>query len=130
MKPTLMSNDFNPLELAIFAWLKKTDAHRQLSAQLDSAKLVKRDWTKVGFFVRFEVSKELDPIDPDDFGAGWPIDGPGLKSEAIHYGGDSLIWGTNGYLDCLELYAFGDYFNEEVEDFELITSDRGNSISK
>ena len=97
--------DFSKLELAILEWLRKNYNHRQLSAQVDAAKFVKRDWTKVGFFVYFEVSKELEPISLSDFGDGWPIDGPFLESKDIEYGGESIIWGTDGYIDCIEMYA-------------------------
>jgi hypothetical protein len=113
-----MSN-FNKLELAFLDWLKKTYNHRELSDQVDTAKFVKREWTKVGFFVYFEVSRQLNPIDISDFGKGWPIDGPLLMSEDIQYGGDSIIWGKDGFINCLEMYAFGEFFNEQVTDFAL-----------
>jgi hypothetical protein len=113
-------SDFNKLELAILEWLRKNYNHRQLSAQIDTARFVKRNWTKVGFFVYFEVSKELEPIDLRDFGTnGWPIDGPFLESEDIENGGDSIIWGKEGYLNCIEMFAYGDFFNEQVTNFEL-----------
>ncbi len=124
-----MSNGFNKLELAILEWLKTIYNDQDLSVQVDLANFSKREWTKVGYFVHFEVPKDVAPINPNNFGSRWPIDGPGLKSEDIEYGGDSLIWGTNGYIDCIEMYAFGNFFKEQVEEFELVIYDRNNNTS-
>jgi len=81
---------------------------------------MKREWTEGGFYVDFEVSKELPLIDLIDFEGHWPIDGPEIRSADIHRGGGSILWGENGYADCIEMYAFGNFFNEQVKDFELL----------
>ena len=73
----------------------------------------------MGFFVYIEVPKELEAIDLGEFEGHWPINGPVLHSEDIHHGGDVILWGTNGYIDCIEMYAFGEYFHETVIAFEL-----------
>ncbi|MCP4599559.1 MAG: hypothetical protein GY847_03300 [Proteobacteria bacterium] len=119
-----MSQNFNDLELAILDWLKQVYGHKQLSDQIDTAKILRRDWTRVGFYVHFEVSKELEPVDLNVLGGSWPVAGPGLKSEDIDAGGDTLIWGTDGYIDCIEMYAYGDFFNEQVRMFDLLTLDQ------
>ncbi len=118
-----MTDGFSEFELTVFEWIKGAYANQQLTAQIDSAKFLKRDWTKVGFHVYFEVSRELEPINLDDLDntwpGKWPIDGPFLVSEDIHGGGGTLLWGKDGYISSIEMYAHGDFFNEKVEKFEL-----------
>ncbi len=114
-----MAEDFNELELSVLEWFKSTYANARLTAQIEAARLLKRDWTRVGFFVYLEVSKELPRIGLDDFGGYWPIDGPHIASEDIQYGGDAILWGANGYIDCIEMYAYGEFFSETVNRFEL-----------
>jgi hypothetical protein len=70
-----MSHGFNNLELAILEWLKLTYANSELSLQMASARFVKRKWTGVGFYTYLEVSKELRPINLEDFSGHWPING-------------------------------------------------------
>ncbi len=114
-----MPEGFNDLELAILRWLQHTYVNPQLSAQIDAAILAKREWTRVGFFVYLDVPRTLESIKPNDFGQGWPIDGPALESEDIEDGGGSIVWGTDGYIDCIEMYAYGSFFNQHVKSFEL-----------
>lgn len=114
-----MTQDFNELELAILDWLKRTYANSQLTAQIESASFLKRDWTGVGFYVHFTVSRELQPINLDDFEGHWPITGPHLASDDIQQDGNTILWGTDGYIDCIEMYAYGDFFNQIVNSFVL-----------
>jgi len=81
---------------------------------IGSARFLKRDWTKVGFYVYFEVSKELPPVDLHSFENHWPINGPALVSNDIQDGGGVILWGNDGYINCIELYAYGEFFNETV----------------
>lgn len=111
---------FRPLELAIFAWLKQTYQNPRLNAQIDSARCIGRRYTGLGFFIEFSVDITLPPLSLDDWKRGrWPIDGPYIQSEGIDIGGDSLLWGTEGYIDCLELVAYGDFFQELIDSFKL-----------
>jgi hypothetical protein len=114
-----MSDDFNNLELAILEWLKLTYENSELALQVASAQFVKREWTGVGFYTYIKISNELNPINLENFDGKWPIDGPYLKSADIENGGGTIIWGENGYVNCIEMYAYGSYFNEQVNVFEL-----------
>ena len=114
-----MADDFNELELAVLEWFKRTYTISQLTAQIEDARLLKRDWTGAGFYVHFEVSRELEPINLDDFEGHWPINGPSIRSDDIQYDGGTILWGTDGYIDCIEMYAFGLFFNEKVNEFVL-----------
>jgi hypothetical protein len=111
---------FNRLEQDIFAWIKGKYPKSTLANQIDSAKLISRRWTRVGFYVDFEVDKDLPKLKIEDYGGNFPLSGPGIESEEIHHGGGSLLWGNDGYLTSLELFAYGDYFKEEVASYTLI----------
>lgn len=116
-----MASDFNELELAILEWFNHTYANSQIAAQIESARFLNRDWTKVGFYVYFEVSRELEPINLDDFDGQYAIDGPFLISDDIQHGGGTVLFITDGYIDCIEMYSFGYFFNETVNRFELVS---------
>ena len=87
-----MADGFSELELAILEWLKRTYANDQLTAQIESARFLKRDWTGKGFYVHLEVARELEPIKLDDFKGNWPINGPDLASDDIQHGGGAIVW--------------------------------------
>lgn len=133
-----MDNDtkFNKLEKAILEWFIENYKDLNLTTQIKSAKLVKREWTKVGFYITLKVPRNLKPIDfsiftnrefvvssfgvkKNDIKKGFPIYGPKIESDDIELGGDTLLWGENGYIDCIELVAFGSYFRENITSFKL-----------
>ena len=113
------TDDFNALERAVLEWLKETYQDERLTGQIDAAVFNRRDWTKVGYYVYFDVPRDLPMLYLKNLGGGWPVNGPLIESQDIDYGGDTIIWGTDGYLDCIEMVSFGDYFAEEVGDFKL-----------
>jgi hypothetical protein len=112
---------FNRLEIDIFEWFKEKYPLSTLANQLATAKFVSRRWTRVGFYLDFEVDNNLPRLDMAEYGGHFPINGPGIESEDVHNNGGCLLWGKDGYADCLEMYAFGDYFKEEVTDYRLVT---------
>jgi hypothetical protein len=114
-----MSENFNELESAIFAWLKSHYSNGHLSAQIDSARFSYREWTKAGFYVYFDVPAEIGALNLEDFQGHWPISGPNIQSPSVQYNGGSILWGKDGFINCLELYAFGDQFDEHVTEFTL-----------
>lgn len=109
---------FSRIEQEILKWFQRKFSDTALDRQIESAKLTEREWTKVGFYVNFQVNGELDKC-----AEAFPITGPSIRSKDIHLGGGSLLWGEGGYLNCLELYAYGDFFKEEIEDFEIFEGD-------
>ena len=102
-------SDFNDLERAVLAWMIQKYENPELTAQINSAVFRRREWTEVGFYIYFDVPKELAPIDLGQFGGNWPIQG------AV-----SMVWGTDGLANCIEMAAFGSYFNEHVREFQLL----------
>lgn len=114
------NNQFNSLEKAILEWFINNYKDPGLIAQIKAAKLKYREWTKVGFYIGLEVPKNLPPINWSNFKVkGFPISGPKIESDDIEFGGDVLLWGKNGYIDCMELVAFGSFFREHVRNFKL-----------
>ena len=99
---------FSRLEQDIFEWVKGKYPKSTFATQLASARLISRRWTHVGFYVDFAVDKSLPKLKMEDYGERFPISGPGMESEEIHHGGGSLLWGKDGYIDCLELFTYGD----------------------
>ena len=79
---------------------------------------MKRNWTKVGFYVDFEVPKNLAPLDMTIF-KHFPIEGPTIESDDIELYGGAILWGKDGYIDCIEMFCFGDFFNKEIHEFNL-----------
>ena len=124
--------EFNKLEKAIFEWAENKYKDERLTAQLQAAILRERRWTKVGFFVYIDVPRTLEPIDIARIGSQvntnkgvitryeWPIEGPILESPGIEHGGGSVFFGKNGYLDNLEIYSFGDKFDENLDEFKFL----------
>jgi hypothetical protein len=110
---------FTEFELAVLHWFQTHYGNAALWAQIDAASLVRRNWTGVGVYVYLDVSTKLAPLDLAQFGCHWPIDGPQLDSSAIEYGGGAILWGKAGFIDCIEMNAYGGYFRELVPDFNL-----------
>jgi hypothetical protein len=115
-----MPDEFNALEKAVLEWYAQHYSDPALIAQLRSASFQQRTWTKVGSYVALDVPGLLAPIDFSRIGTpGFPIDGPRIESEGIEHGGGSLLWGNNGCITQIELYAFGSFFKETITDFVL-----------
>jgi hypothetical protein len=114
-----MAEGLNDLENAVLTWFARNYRNPRLTAQIGAARFTKREWTRVGFYVDFEVAKDLPPIDLAELGGHWPIYGPNLSSADIEFGGSSLLWGKAGYAHCIEMVANGNYFAEQVTDFTL-----------
>lgn len=56
------------------------------------------------------------------YAAHGPLIGPCFESAVVERGGGTLLWFKAGRADCLEIYAFGDYFpadHSELGDFRL-----------
>lgn len=87
-----------------------------LSEQINNVKIVKKEYTGVGYFVYFEIEENIPKLNnnvPD------VINGPNIISSNIENGGGCVIFQKNGYIELLELYAFGNYFEEKLNNFKL-----------
>jgi hypothetical protein len=102
-------NELNRLEKAVLNWVSENSDNSALTAQIATATLTKREWTKVGFHIEITVDSNCSAVD-----LSFPISGP-----EIEHGACSLIWGKNGYINGIELAAYGDFFGEVVSQFSL-----------
>jgi len=110
---------FNRLERAVLDAISEHYAIEGLSDQLTQAVLIKREWTKVGFYVEIGVPRSLPRLTlPPDFGRS--VNGPMIMSDDIHHDASTLVWVESGYCHMLEMFAYGDWFNEHVDSFELV----------
>ena len=109
-------NAFTPLERAVLDWIAQHQPDEALRQQLREAELDRREWTGTGFTVYLQVPPDMEPA----AGVNWPINGPALESDDIDIAGDSMLWGDGGYATYLELFSFGEFFNEDVRDFRIV----------
>jgi hypothetical protein len=107
-------NQLNELEVAVLDWVSEHSGNSDLAAQLESAVFTDREWTKAGFHIGFKVDICCLPID-----LAFPITGPDIDSPEIAHGGGSLILGQNGFVNGIEMFAYGDEFPEDVDIFSL-----------
>jgi hypothetical protein len=102
------------LEEAILAWI--SERHSSLGPHLAAIDVAKREYTGAGLYTYLSSGASLL----------WdrsPIDGPIISSAQLPEGGGSILWLSQGRPHCLEIYAFGDQFPENLDDFELSRSD-------
>jgi hypothetical protein len=111
---------FNDLEKSILGWYMTRYKSPTLRQQLETARFVRREWTKVGYYTEFEVQEDLPPVKLPQVGGGWPVHGPFIRARNLQYGGSVILWGQGGYANCIEMYAYGDLFPEELREFELV----------
>ena len=110
-----LDNNFRKIETDILQWVSINTDDKRIKDQIKSAVFVERKWTKVGFYVDFEVDKFLEPLTDIDR----PIDGPLLISKDIEYDGFSFIWDEDGYLNCIEMVATGNFFRENISEYSF-----------
>jgi hypothetical protein len=117
----LMASDFNNLETAIIKWFIEHYTGTPISMQLKTAQFISREWTKAGFYVNFKVEDNQSNsllnslVKPTKI----PVEGPAIIASGIEHGAGSLLWGQNGFLNCLEMYSNGGAFAENILDFSL-----------
>ena len=117
--PTPMSSiEFTSLERDIIDWLQLHCDDHQVQRQLPHLILRKRDYTGVGFFVHFSIPPNVAPP-PDSVGDSTPLPGPDIASPELDAGAGTAIFLTEGKLDCLEIFAYGDSFPETIENYTL-----------
>lgn len=102
------------LETAIFEWIAVR--RPPLASHLRNVEVVSREHTGSGLYVFL-----------DEEGPSWdrpPVDGPVINSPQLDIGGGSVLWLCRGEPHCLEIYAFGNHFPEDLDEFDLAGSDR------
>ena len=107
-------NELNKLERAVLDWVSEHSDNSVLASQLESAVLVDREWTKVGFHIDIKVDISCTAVD-----SSFPITGPLIESPSLEHGAGSMIWGKDGFVNGIEMFAYGDEFDEEIHNFTL-----------
>lgn len=102
------------LEKAILEWIARHQP--SLAHRLATADVVKREHTGAGRYVDLSTDACTEWDRP-------PVDGPHIVSPQLESDGGSLLWLSGGKPHCLEIYAFGDHFPEDLVQFELFDSD-------
>ncbi len=104
-----MTTDF---EAAVLAWIAARTADEALRAQLNTARVVEREWTRVGCYSKLATSSDAPPSIAPHSTRG-PVSGPYFDSEIELNHGGTLIWMHEGRAARLEIYANGDSFPED-----------------
>ena len=107
--------EFNKLEREVLNWIKNHNKDKLLKNQIDSAKFIEREWTKVGYYVELEVEKIITKLELETK----IIDGPFIKSAGIENCGGSIIFVEDGFIKCIEMFSYGDRFDKEILNYEL-----------
>lgn len=87
----------------------------RLKKQFDNAAVESREMTGVGFFVHYNVAKSRVAPFTKDFIFG-DID---IKVDGLDFGAGVVIFIKDGYITCMECYAFGDGWPNTYENVEF-----------
>ena len=108
-------NPLTDLESAIVNWYISFYQDRALTEQLRSVRIVEREWTEVGWYVNLEVPKTAASVIPNEQGDGkWPIEGPQIRSSSLPQDAGVILWGEQGLVNCIEMFAYGPEFPKEL----------------
>ena len=110
--------ELTSLENDIVRWLLKNCESSDIQRQLPHVILQKRDYTGVGFFLHFSLPPDVVAA-PDSAGDSTPIPGPEIASPQLESGAGTVMFLTDGRIDCLEIFAYGNHFPEKLNDYTL-----------
>ena len=111
--------DFSVLERAILDYADEYFESEELSLQLQSAEIIKRDYTGVGFFVYIKTDPSISPL-PSSLFPESPFNGPEITSPLLTAGAMSLFYFDGSRrIDCIEICSYADEFPERLSKFEL-----------
>lgn len=110
--------ELTSLENDIVRWLLKNCEDSDIQKQLPHIRLRKRDYTGAGFFLHFTLSTDVMAA-PDSAGDSTPIPGPEIASSQLESGAGTVIFLTDGRIDCIEIFAYGNHFPETLADYTL-----------
>ena len=103
------------LEREILDWIAAATGDEALKIQLADAEVVRRDYTRTGYFTYFTVP-DGTPVVP---GAIRPSC-PRIVSDQLPDGAGTGLFFQNGRVHYLEIYARGGFFPEELINFQLV----------
>lgn len=111
--------EFTTLEKAVLDWFATRSNVDGLASQIAVCQAQHRELTGVGSFTTLELHQGAPRVDPVLHDG--PVEGPIIEeTKAIPLGGGSLLWlDEGGFIDMLEIYAFGDQFDGSIAEFAL-----------
>ena len=112
--------NFSILETAILLWVAGHYDDTALQAQNSTICFEKLELSGVGSYTHVHAAPGVGMVEISRFG-GWPLKGPEIRSVSIEHGAGSLIWGKDGFINCIEICGYGDRFDEAVFDFHLLS---------
>ncbi len=103
-----MNDTLTALERDILAHIARRVGDPALDAQIRAATVRDRDFTGVGLYTSFTLRDQasLARLSSRDS----PLHGPSIESPILEHGACSLLWQKDGYLDCIEIAASGDFY--------------------
>ncbi len=110
------------LEREILEWIAAHAFDDALREQCSQARVKSREYTGHGFFTDLHVP---DGIPALNHPIRWRVDPyPYISSPALEIGGGCVLHQTGGYLKggylyCLEIFAYGSDFPENLTEFSL-----------
>ena len=110
-------------EAAVLQWIAAQAQDEALGAQVASVAIAERAYTVVGCYSKLIVAENA-PLSTATYSRHGPLDGPCFESKVVELGGGTLLWFKAGRADCLEIYAYGNYFpadHAELGDFKLLS---------
>ena len=102
------------LDQDILNWISAETRDVELSAQIESAEVSRRDYMRTGFFVYLKLPDGMAKITP----SVRPVC-PHIDSADLMDGAGCTLFIRDGYLHYLEIYARGGFFPESIEQYEL-----------
>jgi hypothetical protein len=92
-----------------------------LAEQLAKLTVKDREYTGVGSFTEFEVPDDVTKVTDKQAGSDRLLYGSVyISSPDLEHGGGCILYIENGVMDCLECYAYGDFWpRKELVDYEI-----------
>jgi hypothetical protein len=111
--------EFTILEKAVLEWISARVRVPNLAEQLAVCRPVSRKLTGVGSYTDLALDKEVEPVELSRIRI--PLFFPCIEPGACldHGGGSLLFFNNRGFIECLELWAHGESFDELTEAFTL-----------
>jgi len=104
----------NELESAVLDWISAETGSAELSAQIQAAEPVKRDFMGTGLFLYLSAADNVADIPADVR----PVT-PRICSPMLMDGAGASLFMKNGRIHYLEVYSRGGFMPETLENWEL-----------
>ena len=111
-----MHGNMKKLERDILNWIAARCGDQSLAEQCRQATAPFREYTGVGVFVTLEVPESVEVC---GLARAPEVPYPYVNSPDLEYGAGCVLFLEDGRLDTLEIFAYGDSFPEDIDDYVL-----------